>query len=56
MNKDLLNMITCPVCKEKTGFIPDKNALECKKCNILFPVEDGVPMMQLSKSRSFDKA
>ncbi len=56
MNNDLLNMIICPVCKEKTGFDKNKDAVICHKCNILFPVEEGVPMMQLSRSKSFDKA
>ena len=56
MNNDLLNLITCPVCKEKTGIMPDNNFIKCNKCGILFPVEDNIPIMLLSRSKKIDKA
>jgi len=47
IDKELLNILACPVCK---GDIEYKNEgevekLKCKNCKRVYPVEDGIPIM-----------
>jgi uncharacterized protein len=51
MKKDMLNILCCPTCKgdlkldvkkEEKGEIIT-GAFSCKKCNVVYPIEDGIP-------------
>ncbi len=43
IDKELLDIIACPVCK---GDLELKgNKLLCKKCGIEYPIEDGIPIL-----------
>ena len=60
MKKDLMNIICCPMCKsdlilsiekeEKDDVIQGK--LGCKKCNVSYEIEDGVPNLLPKKTSS----
>ncbi len=51
MNKDLLDIICCPVCKGDLKLLVDKEeegeiisgTLVCEKCGNKYPIEDGIP-------------
>jgi len=43
VNKDLLKILACPVCK---GSVEEKNdKITCLKCGRKYPVRDSIPVM-----------
>jgi len=51
MRRDLLNILCCPTCKgdlkldvkkEEKGEIIT-GTFTCKKCKVIYPIEDGIP-------------
>jgi len=49
MNKefpeDLLKILTCPICKSKLEYDKKKNILRCNKCEINYPIKEGIPIL-----------
>lgn len=45
MNKKLLHLLACPVCKGELLFNRKKARLECAHDKLLFPVRNGVPIL-----------
>ncbi len=45
VSKKLLEVLACPKCKASLNYKKQKNKLECKKCKLAYPVEDGIPIM-----------
>jgi uncharacterized protein YbaR (Trm112 family) len=43
IDKKLLDILVCPVCKESVELKEDK--LVCIKCRRKYPVRDGIPVM-----------
>ena len=55
MNKELLKILICP--KTKGPLIYDKknNELISNKDGIVYPIEDGIPIMLIEKARKIKK-
>lgn len=45
LDKELLDILACPVCKGDVYESEDKNFLICEKCRLKFPVKEGIPVM-----------
>lgn len=45
MDKKLLDILVCPLCKGKLVYIKKDNELICKVDRLAFPVRDGIPVM-----------
>jgi uncharacterized protein YbaR (Trm112 family) len=53
MHQDLMEILACPICKGDLELVIGKQdgeeivegTIKCKKCNIDYPVEDGIPNM-----------
>lgn len=45
MNKKLLNILVCPLCKGQLQYNKKKAELECHRDNLAFPVRNGVPIL-----------
>jgi uncharacterized protein len=43
MDKKLLKILACPVCK--AGVKLDKEKIVCQKCGRIYPIKDGIPIM-----------
>ena len=43
--QDLLEMLVCPVCKETVVLKKNGSALQCVKCNRVYPIQDDIPIM-----------
>jgi hypothetical protein len=43
MDKELLNILACPVCKASVESVSNK--IVCKKCGRKYPIRDGIPIM-----------
>jgi len=45
IDKELLEILACPLCKEEVQPTPDGSGLKCVKCGRIYPVRDGIPIM-----------
>ena len=48
ISEKLLNILVCPMCKTQIDLIEYKkgnHGLKCSKCNNIYPVRDGIPVM-----------
>lgn len=58
MDKKLLDILACPLCKSSLIYDKDKQELICKADNLAFPIRDGIPVMLEDEARelSFEEA
>jgi len=42
---DLLAILACPVCKGDLDYKKKQNQLFCAKCNVNYPIQDGIPIL-----------
>ena len=46
----LLDILACPACTGELEPDTERSALLCRRCALLFPVRDGVPVMLLDQA------
>lgn len=51
MDKKLLEILVCPVCKGKLVYLKKQDELICKADRLAFPVRDGIPVMLQEEAR-----
>lgn len=51
MDKKLLEILVCPVCKGKLVYDKAANELICKADRLAFPVRDNIPVMLEEEAR-----
>jgi len=54
IDKDLLDILVCPVTKDKLLLDEDNNELISKKANLAYPIRDGIPIMLPEEARKLD--
>ena len=52
MDKKLLDILACPVCKGELNYDKEHNELICKKDKLAYPIRDDIPVMLESEARS----
>ena len=52
MDKKLLDILVCPLCKSPLVYIKEPHELICKADRLAFPVRDGIPVMLEDEARS----
>lgn len=52
MDKKLLSLLVCPVCKGTLKWDKEKSELICKPDGLAFQVEDEIPVMMADKARA----
>ena len=52
MDKRLLAIMACPICKGELNFDKDNQELICKFDALAFPVRDGIPVMLEGEART----
>ncbi|MBU3564502.1 Trm112 family protein [Polynucleobacter sp. MWH-HuK1] len=52
MDKRLLNIIVCPLCKSQLQLDAAKEELICKADRLAYPIRDDVPVMLVDEARS----
>ena len=51
MDKKLLDILACPVCKGPLVYLKEKNELVCKADRLAYPVRDDIPVMLEEEAR-----
>lgn len=51
MDKKLLTILACPLCKGELVHKKDQNELFCKADGLAFPIRDGIPVMLENEAR-----
>ena len=54
MDKRLLNILVCPLCKSQLHLDIDKHDLICKADRLAYPIRDDVPVMLVEEARSLN--
>lgn len=55
MDKRLLEILACPVCKGELLFDAANEELICKFDHLAYPIIDGIPVMMESRARRLHK-
>ncbi len=45
LSPQLLEILICPRCRGKVSYEPSKEGILCSKCELLFPVQNDIPVM-----------
>ena len=53
-NKELLEIIVCPLSKEKLVYDEDKNCLMARISNLTYPIKSGIPIMIVEEAKKID--
>jgi uncharacterized protein len=51
MDKKLLDILACPVCKSSLIYKKAKQELICKACRLAYPIRDNIPVMLEEEAR-----
>lgn len=51
MDKKLLDILVCPLCKGKLVYRPEAAELICRADRLGFPIRDGIPVMLEDEAR-----
>ena len=54
MDKKLLEILVCPLCKGPLGYDRKTEELICKPDRLAFPIRDGIPVMLEDEARHLD--
>lgn len=54
MDKKLLDILVCPLCKGKLEYKKEQKELICKADRLAFPIEDGIPVMLEDEARKLE--
>jgi len=52
MDKKLLAILACPICKGDLKYDREKEELICKNDGMAFPIKDGIPVMLEKAART----
>ena len=55
VDKKLLAILVCPLCKGDLDYDKDVEELVCKSDRLAFPVKDDIPVMLASEARRTDE-
>ena len=53
-DESLLDIIVCPVTKEKLTLDKENNELLSKKAKLAFPIKDGIPILLIEEARKIN--
>ena len=54
MDKRLLNILVCPLCKSQLHLNIEKHELICKADRLAYPIRNDVPVMLVDEARSLN--
>lgn len=51
MDKTLLEILACPVCKSSVLYQKQSQELVCKACRVAYPIRDEIPVLLIDEAR-----
>ncbi len=51
MDRKLLDILVCPICKGPLVFLKDRQELVCKVDRLAYPIRDDIPVMLEDEAR-----
>jgi hypothetical protein len=54
IDQELLEILACPRCKGPVRLVDEPEGLVCDQCRLLYPIEDGIPVMLIDEARPYD--
>lgn len=54
MDKKLLDILACPLCKGGLVYLKDAKELVCKADRLAFPIRDDIPVMLVDEARNLE--
>jgi len=51
VDRNLLDILVCPLCKGSLKYDKNSKELICKLCKLAYPVRDGIPIMWSEDAR-----
>ncbi|GAT76958.1 protein of unknown function duf343 [Ehrlichia ruminantium] len=54
IDKKLLEILVCPLTKEKLEYNKDTNELISQKAKLAFPIRNGIPIMLVDEARQLE--
>lgn len=54
MDKKLLDILACPICKQPVTYKKDKKELICKLDRVAYPIKDNIPVMLEEEARRLE--
>ena len=51
---ELLEILTCPKCKQAVELATDGDTILCHACQIRYPVRDDIPVMLIDETESME--
>jgi len=49
-DKELLEILVCPKCKGDIELSEKEDSLNCKPCNLRYPIKDDIPVMLIDEA------
>ena len=50
---ELLEILVCPKCRGELEYRAEPESLVCHACRLIYPVEDGIPIMLIDEAKPF---
>ncbi len=52
MDRRLLDILVCPICKGPLRYLREQQELVCKVDHLAYPIRDGIPVMLEDEARA----
>ena len=50
IDKELMDILVCPKCKGDIELSEKEDSLNCKPCNLRYPIKDDIPVMLIDET------
>jgi uncharacterized protein YbaR (Trm112 family) len=54
INKELLEVLACPACKQDIRLNETEDGLICDNCKLRYPVKDDIPVMLVEEAEKLE--
>ena len=51
VNKRLKEILACPQCKGPLGIHEEKSQIHCRRCSLIYRIEDDIPVMLIEEAQ-----
>jgi LSD1 subclass zinc finger protein len=51
LDKELLDILVCPTCKQPLTYSEAQQTLRCSACRRVYPVRDGIPVLLVEEAK-----